>query len=90
MEGRLVFRNDEERGRARRLGITDFDRIYSLAELAGGDLIFAATGVTDGWMLAGVHRTGSYLSTQSIVMRSKTGTVRLIEASRNLAHDPGP
>jgi fructose-1,6-bisphosphatase II / sedoheptulose-1,7-bisphosphatase len=90
MEGRLVFRNDEERGRARRLGITNFDRIYSLTELAGGDLIFAATGVTDGWMLAGVHRTGSYLSTQSIVMRSKTGTVRLIDASRNLAHDPGP
>ena len=89
MEGRLVFRSDEERGRAKRLGITDFDRIYALTELAGGDLVFAATGVTDGWMLEGVHRTGSHLSTQSIVMRSKTGTVRLIEATRDLARNPG-
>ncbi|MFO0995058.1 MAG: class II fructose-bisphosphatase [Alphaproteobacteria bacterium] len=87
MEGRLVFRNDEERGRAKRLGITNFDRIYKLNELAGGDLVFAATGVTDGWMLEGVHRTASHLSTQSIVMRSKTGTVRIIEATRDLARE---
>ncbi len=57
MQGRLVFRNDDERQRARNLGIEDFDRKYGLLEMARGDVIFAATGVTDGPMLAGVHAT---------------------------------
>ncbi len=82
-QGRLVFRNDDERARATRCGITDFDRKYDLNDLAGGDVMFAATGVTDGSMLKGVRRFAAGASTQSIVMRSKTGTVRVIEATHN-------
>jgi fructose-1,6-bisphosphatase II / sedoheptulose-1,7-bisphosphatase len=82
-QGRLVFRNDDERARATRCGITDFDRKYDLHELAGGDVMFAATGVTDGSMLKGVRRFAGGASTQSVVMRSKTGTVRVIEATHN-------
>ncbi len=82
-QGRLVFRNEDERKRARRCGITDFDRKYDLHELAGGDVMFAATGVTDGNMLKGVRRGDNGATTQSVVMRSKTGTVRKIEASHN-------
>src|SRR5690348_7463720 len=80
IQTRLVFRKDEERRRARRLGITDFNRRYALHDLASGDVIFAATGVTDGSMLSGVHRTGQYFQTESIVMRSATGTVRWVKA----------
>jgi fructose-1,6-bisphosphatase II / sedoheptulose-1,7-bisphosphatase len=80
MQGRLLFRNDDERGRARRLGITDLDRKYELLDLASGDVMFAATGVTNGTMLKGVRRTRSGAFTHSVVMRSKTGTVRYIEA----------
>ncbi|MFQ6016824.1 MAG: class II fructose-bisphosphatase [Kiloniellaceae bacterium] len=82
-QGRLVFRNDDERARGRRWGITDFDRKYSLHELAGGDVMFAATGVTDGSMLKGVRRFHRGATTQSMVMRSKSGTVRLIEAQHD-------
>ena len=82
-QGRLLFRNDDERGRAERLGIADFDRKYSLHELAGGDVMFAATGVTDGSMLKGVRRFQGGATTQSIMMRSKTGTVRVVEADHN-------
>lgn len=82
-QGRLMFRTDDERGRAERLGIKDFDRKYTLHELAGGDVMFAATGVTDGSMLKGVRRIPGGASTQSIMMRSKTGTVRLVEAQHN-------
>ena len=82
-QGRLVFRNDDERARATRCGITDFDRKYDLNDLAGGDVMFAATGVTDGSMLKGVRRFAGGAATQSIVMRSKTGTVRVIEATHN-------
>ncbi len=82
-QGRLVFRNDEERARAARLGIDDLDRKYTLHELAGGDVMFAATGVTDGTMLQGVRRAHDRATTHSIVMRSKTGTVRLIHAEHN-------
>ena len=56
MQGRLLFRNDDERGRARRLGVTDLDRKYKLLDLASGDVMFAATGVTNGTMLRGVRR----------------------------------
>jgi fructose-1,6-bisphosphatase II / sedoheptulose-1,7-bisphosphatase len=84
MQGRLLFRNEDERGRAHRLGITDFGRIYNLMDLASGNVIFSATGVTDGSMLRGVHRIShTHWSTQSLIMRSKTGTVRVITAEHN-------
>ena len=82
-QGRLLFRNDDERARATRCGITDFDRKYTLHELAGGDVMFAATGVTDGSMLKGVRRFAGGATTQSMVMRSVTGTVRIIDATHN-------
>ncbi len=88
-QGRLLFRNDDERVRARRCGIADFDRKYQLLDLAHGDVMFAATGVTDGTMLRGVRRTRNGGSTHSMVMRSKTGTVRLIEAQHNFERKPG-
>jgi fructose-1,6-bisphosphatase II / sedoheptulose-1,7-bisphosphatase len=84
MQGRLHFRNDDERTRARNMGITDLDRIYLLNDLAAGDVMFAATGVTDGTMLAGVRGFHGGVITESIVMRSKTGTVRLIETEHYL------
>jgi len=87
-QGRLLFRNDDERGRAQRLGIKDLNRKYSLLELARGDVMFAATGVTDGSLLRGVRRFAGGASTHSIIMRSKTGTVRKIEATHNLARKP--
>ena len=89
MQGRLVFRNDDERGRATLLGISDFDRVYDLEDLAGGDVMFAATGVTDGAMLRGVRRFRDGAHTHSIVMRSKTGTVRVIEAIHNFTRKTG-
>jgi fructose-1,6-bisphosphatase II / sedoheptulose-1,7-bisphosphatase len=79
MQGRLLFRNDDERGRAARWGVTDLDRIYGLEDMAGGDCIFAATGVTDGSLLDGVHRLPSgCVTTESIVMRASSGTVRRV------------
>ena len=79
MEGRLFFRHDDERVRARRWGIEDLDRIYKLEDMASGDCIFAATGVTDGSLLSGVKRLrGGLLKTESIVMRASSGTVRRI------------
>ena len=83
MQGRLIFRNDAERGRAARCGITDFNRKYGLEELARGNVMFAATGVTNGSMLKGVRRFSGGAYTHSMVMRSKTGTVRYIEAYHN-------
>jgi len=85
MWGRLTFRNNDERSRADRLGISDYNKIYSLNELAHGEVMFAATGVTDGSMLRGVRRWSSGASTQSIIMRSKTGTVRTISAEHNFS-----
>ncbi len=70
------------------MGITDFDRKYTLDELAHGDIMFAATGVTGGWMLNGVRRVGGGVATHSLVMRSKTGTIRFIEAEHNVARKP--
>jgi fructose-1,6-bisphosphatase II / sedoheptulose-1,7-bisphosphatase len=83
MQGRLIFRNDDERGRAHRLGITDLDRKYGLLDLASGDVMFAATGVTTGTMLRGIRRFKGGAYTHSIIMRSKTGTVRTIEAKHD-------
>ena len=76
MWGRLTFRNDDERGRAAKAGITDLDRIYSRDEMVTQDVIFAATGVTDGSILAGIKREPGFLTTETILMRSKTGSVR--------------
>jgi fructose-1,6-bisphosphatase II / sedoheptulose-1,7-bisphosphatase len=88
MQGKLIFRNDDEKQRAAKWGIKDLDRVYSMLDLAKGDVMFAATGVTDGSMLRGVRRTRDAATTHSIVMRSKTGTVRVIEASHNFAMKP--
>ena len=87
MQGRLVFRNDDERGRASRLGITEFDKKYNLLELAGGETMFAATGVTMGSMLKGVRRFKGGAMTHSLIMRSKSGTVRYIEAQHNFSRE---
>jgi fructose-1,6-bisphosphatase II / sedoheptulose-1,7-bisphosphatase len=76
MWGRLLFRNDDEKGRAAKAGITDLDRIYARDDLVTGDVIFAATGVTDGSIVSGVKRTATYIETETILMRSKTGSVR--------------
>jgi fructose-1,6-bisphosphatase II / sedoheptulose-1,7-bisphosphatase len=83
MQGRLIFRHEDERGRAQRCGIKDFNRKYNLLDLAKGDVMFAATGVTSGTMLQGVRRFAGGAMTHSMVMRSKTGTVRIIEAQHN-------
>jgi fructose-1,6-bisphosphatase II / sedoheptulose-1,7-bisphosphatase len=80
IQTRLVFKKDDERARAAKLGITDFNRKYSLMDLASGDVVFAATGVTDGSMLSGVHIDREHVTTESVVMRSATGTVRWIRA----------
>ncbi len=76
MYGQLIFRNDDERARARKTGVTDFDRIYALDDLVMDDVIFAATGVTDGSVVSGARRVNGYLETETILMRSKTGSVR--------------
>ncbi|RLJ59331.1 fructose-1,6-bisphosphatase II / sedoheptulose-1,7-bisphosphatase [Litoreibacter meonggei] len=76
MYGRLVFRNDDERGRAAKAGITDLDKVYSRDEMVTKDVIFAATGVTDGSILKGIRREVGHLTTETILMRSKTGSVR--------------
>ena len=79
-KGRLLFRNDDERARARKWGITDLNKIYDLEELAKGDCIFAATGVTDGSLLAGVkHRRDGVMTTETVVMRASSGTVRWVK-----------
>ncbi len=87
--GRLVFRNDDERARARKWGIQDLDRIYKLEDLASGDCIFAATGVTEGSLLAGVKRLrrpngDRIMTTESVVMRASSGTVRWVKGEHKL------
>ncbi|MEX1034848.1 MAG: class II fructose-bisphosphatase [Sneathiella sp.] len=84
MQGRLVFRNDDEKARAAKWGITDLHRVYNLEELAAGDVIFAATGVTDGSMLRGVRQKGDRIYTDTIVMRSHSGTVRYIRGDHRV------
>ena len=80
MQGQLKFRSNEEAQRAEKMGIKDPLRIYGLHELAQGNVMFAATGVTDGSLLRGVHFFGGGATTHSVVMRSKSGTTRFIEA----------
>ncbi|MEQ9199867.1 MAG: fructose-bisphosphatase class II, partial [Rhodospirillales bacterium] len=89
MQGRLVFRNDDEKARAARCGITDLGRKYGLLDLAKGDVMFATTGVTPGSMLQGVRRIPGGATTHSLVMRSKTGTVRYIESHHNFERKSG-
>ena len=81
MQSRLIFRNDDEIKRADKAGITDRDRRYDLMDMASGDVMFAATGVTDGTLLKGVKWRGDKVFTQTMVMRSKSGTVRRIDAT---------
>lgn len=86
-KGKLLFRNEDERARARKWGITDLDKIYDLSELAQGDCIFAATGVTDGSLLQGVKRLpGGKMTTESVVMRASSGTVRWVKGEHRI-HD---
>jgi fructose-1,6-bisphosphatase II / sedoheptulose-1,7-bisphosphatase len=74
--GKLIFRNDDERARARKAGITNFDRVYTRDDMVTGDVIFAATGVTDGSLLPGIRREVGHVTAETILMRSKTGSVR--------------
>jgi len=76
MYGRLVFRNDDERGRAGKAGITDLDKIYGRDEMVTEDVIFSATGVTNGSILSGIKREVGWVTTETLLMRSKTGSVR--------------
>ncbi len=78
IQGRLLFRNDNEKSRASRAGITDFDKIYRRDDMVQADVIFAATGVTDGSLLKGARDNGRYIETETILMRSKSGSVRRI------------
>jgi fructose-1,6-bisphosphatase II len=88
MQGRLLYRNDAERERARALGIPDAEKIFALEDMARGDVMFAATGVTNGDFLKGVRFNGAGARTQSVVMRSRTGTVRYIETEHHFQSKP--
>lgn len=88
-QGRLLFRNDDEKARAARWGIKDLHKKYNLLDLASGDVMFAATGVTDGAMLRGVRRFAGGAETHSVIMRSKTGTIRHINATHNFKRKSG-
>lgn len=88
-EGKLCWRSDEEKARALEMGVTDPDKIYKLEDLAKGDVMFVATGVTDGPLLKGVRvLPGRRALTESVVMRSATGTTRRIQAEHNLNKKP--
>jgi fructose-1,6-bisphosphatase II / sedoheptulose-1,7-bisphosphatase len=83
IQGRLLFRNDAEIERARRWGIEDLNRVYALEDMAKGDCIFAATGVTDGSLVDGVHVRKQCITTESIVMRASSGTIRKVWAEHH-------
>ncbi|AVO36266.1 class II fructose-bisphosphatase [Pukyongiella litopenaei] len=87
IEGRLLFRNDDEKVRAAKAGITDLDRVYARDDMVSQDVIFAATGVTNGTLLPGIRREPGWLTTQTLLMRSKTGSVRRMEY-RSPVSDP--
>jgi fructose-1,6-bisphosphatase II / sedoheptulose-1,7-bisphosphatase len=80
IQGRLMPMKDEERIRAEKMGISDIKRKFSLEDMASADVVFSATGVTDGSLLKGVHIHGDFAETETVVMRSKTGTVRRIKS----------
>jgi fructose-1,6-bisphosphatase II / sedoheptulose-1,7-bisphosphatase len=84
MEGRLILDTDEKRKRAKKMGIDDFERVYQMEEMARGDVLFAATGVTDGNLLSGVRFAGKTITTETVVMRSLTQTVRWIKAEHRM------
>ena len=77
--GRLLFRNDDERGRAAKAGITDLNRVYTRDELVTADVIFSATGVTNGSIVQGIKREPGWIETETILMRSKTGSMRRMQ-----------
>jgi fructose-1,6-bisphosphatase II len=89
-QARLVPRNEQEAERARRMGIADLDRILNIEELARGDVMFAATGVTGGDFLRGVRFMAGGAETHSVVMRSKTGTVRYLQTRHQFGLKPVP
>ena len=88
MQGRLVFMNDEERHRAMDMGIDDFEKVYQCEEMASGDVVFAATGVTNGDLLRGIRYYSGGAETHSIVMRSKTRTIRFVETRHSFDFKP--
>jgi fructose-1,6-bisphosphatase II len=88
MQGILKWRNDNEKARAQKMGIQDLNKVYRMDEMAQGDVMFAATGVTDGDLLKGVHFFGGGCSTHSVVMRSRTKTIRYIEATHHFDSKP--
>jgi fructose-1,6-bisphosphatase II len=88
MQGRLAFRNDKERERAKEMGIKNLEKVFGIEELAKGDVMFAATGVTNGDFLRGVHFTSEGAKTHSVVMRSKSGTIRYLESEHRFRGKP--
>jgi fructose-1,6-bisphosphatase II len=88
MQGRLIFMNNEERDRAKSMGIDDFDRVYTCEEMAKGDVVFAATGVTNGDLLQGVRYYSGGGETHSIVMRSKSRTIRFVQSRHSFDYKP--
>jgi fructose-1,6-bisphosphatase II len=88
-QGQLKFRNEEERERAIKMGITDPDKIFTMEELAAGDsVLFCATGVTDGEMLRGVRFTPKGAITESIVMRARSRTIRWLKSHHHFDYKP--
>lgn len=89
IQGKLLASNDEEVARCERMGITDLDRVYYMDDfVSGDDAIFAATGVTDGELLKGVQFKGKHATTQSVVMRTKSGTIRFVDGKHSLKNKP--
>lgn len=86
-QAKLMFRNEEEKARAKKMGILDLDRVYHINDLAAGRVMFCATGVTQGTYLDGVRfQGGGYISTHSVVMRSESGTIRYINTEHHISH----
>lgn len=88
IQGRLVYRSDADRAAAAAVGIEAFDRKYALADMAGGNVTFAATGITDGPLLQGIEREDRGIVSHSLVIRSKTGTLRFVEAHHVVDKNP--
>jgi fructose-1,6-bisphosphatase II len=89
LQGRLVFRNDLERERARKMGLEDLDRVFAAEDLARGNVMVSATGVTHGQFLKGVRFAADGVRSHSVVMRSKTGTLRYIETMHRIGRGTG-
>lgn len=87
-QGRLILKGEEQCARAKKMGVSDPNKIYKRDELARGNVMFCATGVTQGTLLKGVRFTSNGANTQSVVMRSESGTVRLIEATHRFDRKP--